>query len=251
VAEARGNPLALLELPRGVQPAQLAGGFELPDVLSVPRRIEDSFQRRSASLPAQTQRLLLLAAAEPTGDVALLWSAAAQLSIAGDAAEPAAVAGLLEIDTRVRFPHPLARSAVYRAATPPDQRLAHGALATATDPQVDPDRRAWHRAQSALGTDQEVAAELDRSAGRAPARGGSAAAATFRRRAVERTREPDGRATRALDAAQAKHEAGASEAATELLGVAAVGPLDTLHHSRLQLLRAQVAFHTRRGSDAP
>jgi len=251
VAEARGNPLALLELPLSARPAQLAGGFELPDVLSVPRRIEDSFQSRSDNLPAETQLLLLVAAAEPTGEAALLWRAAAQLGIAREAAAPAESAGLLEIDARVRFRHPLVRSAVYRAATPPDQRRAHGALADATDPESDPDRRAWHRAQAVLGTDEEVAAELERSAGRARARGGLAASAAFMEQAVSLTPEPALRASRALEAAHAKDEAGAPETALDLLAVAAGGPLDALQHARLELLRAQVTFHLEQGSDVP
>lgn len=251
VAEARGNPLALLELPRSALPAQLAGGFELPDALSVPRRVEDSFRARSGSLPADTQLFLLLAAAEPTGEIALLWRAAAHLGLTREVAAPAEAAGLLEIGTRVRFRHPLVRSAVYRAATPPDRRSVHGALAVATDPQVDPDRRAWHRAQSVLGTDEEAAAELERSAGRARARGGLAAAAAFLQHAAELTPAPAARASRALEAAHLKHDAGAPEAALELLTVASTGPLDALQHSRLGLLRAQIAFRRTRGSEAP
>ena len=251
VAEARGNPLALLELPRSMLPAQLAGGFELPDALSVPRRVEASFRDRSGSLPAETQSLLLVAAAEPTGENSLLWRAAAHLGLSREAAAPAEAAGLLEIGSRVRFRHPLVRSAVYRAATPPERRSAHGALAAATDPQVDPDRRAWHRAQSVLGTDEEAAAELERSAGRARARGGLAAAAAFLRHAAELSPEPAARAGRALDAAHATHDAGASEVAQELLTVASTGPLDALQHARLELLRAQIAFHLTRGSEVP
>ncbi len=251
VAEARGNPLALLELPRSVQPAALAGGFGRPDALSVPRRIEDSFRRRSANLPADTRRLLLVAAAEPVGDTALLWRAAEHLGVGADAATPAEAAGLLEFGTRVRFAHPLVRSAVYRAAGPADRRLAHRALAEATDPRLDPDRRAWHRAQATLGTDETVAAELERSAGRARARGGLAAAAAFLERATALTLEPADRARRALAAAYAKHEAGASDAASELLAVAAAGPLDALHRARIELLRAQIAFVLTRGNDVP
>lgn len=251
VAEARGNPLALLELPHSGQPAQLAGGFELPDALDVPRRIEDSFQRRSESLPAKTQQLLVVAAADPTGEVALLWRAAQHLGIAREAAAPAEMAGLLEIDARVRFRHPLVRSAVYQAATPPDRRRSHGALAAATDPKVHPDRRAWHRALSVLGTDEEAAADLERSAGRARARGGLAASAAFLQHAVELTPEPARFAARALEAAYAKHDAGALEAAQELLTVASTGPLDTLQHARLELLNAQLAFHLTRGSEVP
>lgn len=246
VAEARGNPLALLELPRGAKPAELAGGFELPDVASVPQRIEDVYQRRSGNLPDETQLLLLVAAAEPTGDAALLWRAADHLEVDREAAAPAEAAGLVEIGIRVRFRHPLVRSAVYRAATPPDRRRAHGALAAATDPQVDPDRRAWHRAQAVSGTDEEVAAELERSADRARARGGSAAAGAFLQRAAELTPGPARRAGRALEAAHVKHQAGASEAALELLAVAAAGPLDARDRARLQLLRARVDFQLTR-----
>jgi len=177
VAEARGNPLALLELSRSGSPADLAGGFELPAELDIPRRIEESYRIRSAGLPADTQQMLLVAAVDSTGDVALLWRATSNLGISPEAAGPAEVAGLLEIDTRVRFRHPLVRSAVYQAASPPDRRRAHGALATVIDRGSDPDRRAWHRAQSVSGTDEGVAAELESSAERARSRGGSAAAA--------------------------------------------------------------------------
>nr|WP_243851338.1 LuxR family transcriptional regulator [Modestobacter marinus] len=251
VAEARGNPLALLELPRNAQPAHLAGGFELPDGPDVPRRVEHSFQHRSGNLPAQTQLLLLVAASEPTGDAALLWRAAGQLGLHRDAAVPAEAAGLVEIGTRVRFRHPLVRSAVYQAANAPDRRRAHGALAEATDRQVDPDRRAWHRAQAVSGVDEEAAAALERSAGRAQARGGVAAAGAYLQHAAELTPEPPTRARRALEAAYAKHEAGASAVALELLSVAAAGPLDALQHARLQLLEAQVAFHLTHGSVVP
>ncbi|PYF98969.1 regulatory protein, luxR family [Georgenia satyanarayanai] len=252
VAEARGNPLALLELPRSAPAHQLAGGFDVPEVLSVPRRVEESFRRRSATLPADTQRLLLLAAADPTGDVALLWRGAAHLGIAADEASlPAEAAGLLEIGSRVRFRHPLVRSAVYRAATAPDQRRAHGALAVATDSRSDPDRRAWHRARAVLGTDEAAAAELERSAGRVRAHGGLAAAAAFLQLAAELTPDPAARATRALEAAHAKHDAGASDAALELVSMAASGPLDALQRARLELLRARIAFHQTRGSDMP
>jgi DNA-binding CsgD family transcriptional regulator len=251
VAEARGNPLALLELPKSVLAPQLAGGFELPNLLSVPRRVEDSFQERSGSLPADTQLLLLVAAADPTGDVALLWQAAAQLGIDREMMAPAETAGLVAIDTRVRFRHPLVRSAVYAAATPPDQRRAHNALAAVTDPRLDPDRRAWHRAQAVLGADEDAAAELEHTAGRARARGGLAAAAAFMEHAAKLTPDPTRRATRALEAAYAKHEAGAPEAAMALLAIAETGPLDALQRARLKLLRAQITFHLTRGSDVP
>ena len=251
VAEARGNPLALLELPRSAPPTLLAGGFELPDALSVPRRIEDSFRQRSKNLPNEAQLLLLLAAAEPTGDAALLWRAAEALGIKPESATPAETAGLLEIDTRVRFRHPLVRSAVYQDCTEPDRRRVHGALAAVTHPQSDPDRRAWHRARAVVGTDEEVAGELERSAGRARARGGLAAAAAFLQQAAELSPEPAQRAKRALEAAQAKHTAGASETALELLTIAAAGPLDALQRARLELLRAQMAFHLTRDREVP
>lgn len=251
VAEARGNPLALLELPRSASPAQLAGGFERPDALSVPHRIEDAFRRRSANLPAETRLLLVVAAADPTGEPALLWQAAERLGIDRGAAVPAETAGLLEIDTRVRFRHPLVRSAVFQAAAPPDQRRAHGALAEITDPEAEPDRRAWHRAQSVVGTDEDAAAGLERSAGRARARGGLGAAGAFLQRAAELTPDPAQRARRALDAAYAKHESGASEAALELLAVAAAGPLDARELARLELLRARIAFRLTRGREVP
>ncbi|GAA3223955.1 LuxR family transcriptional regulator [Pseudonocardia petroleophila] len=251
VAEARGNPLALLELPRGAPPAQLAGGFELPDVASVPRRVEEAFGRRAGSLPPDTRLLLVTAAAEPTGDVALLWRAVAHLGVAREAAAPAEAAGLVEFGTRVRFRHPLVRSAVYRAATLPDQRRAHGALAAVTDPQVDPDRRAWHRAQALTGPDEDAAAELEGSAGRARARGGLAAAAAFLQRAAGLTPDPARRASRALEAAHAKHDAGASETSLELLAVAAAGPPDALRDARIELLRAQIGFDRTRGNEVP
>ncbi len=171
VAETRGNPLALLELPRGLALVELAGGFGFPDTLPLAGQIEESFRRRVERLPSQTQQLLLLAVAEPTGDAALLWRASAFLGIGVGASAPAEADGLLEVEADVRFRHPLVRSAVYRTASLEDRRSVHRALAEATDGQVDPDRRAWHRAQATLEPDDEVAAELERSAGRAQARG--------------------------------------------------------------------------------
>ncbi len=249
VAEARGNPLALLELPRLAQLTELAGGFETADALNVPSRIEESFRRRSEGLPAETQMLLFVAAADPTGDATLLRGAAAQLNTPLEAVGPAEASGLLEIDTRVRFRHPLVRSAVYRAATPAQRRRAHRALAAATDPAVDPDRHAWHRANAVSGTDEEAALGLVRTAGRTRDRGGVAAAAAFLQHAAELTPDPVARARRALDAAHAKHDAGADEAARELLMVAEIGPLDELQRARVQLLHARIAFHMTQGPD--
>ncbi len=251
VAEARGNPLALMELPGSVQPAALAGGFATPHAQDVPRRLEESFSRRSKSLPAETQLLLLTAAAEPTGEPALLWRAADQLGIVREAVAPAEDAGLLELDTRVRFRHPLVRSAIYAAAAPSDRRRAHHALAAATDPQVDPDRHAWHRAQSVMSTDEEAALQLERAAGRAQARGGVAAAAAFLQRAAELTPEPEDRARRALRAAALKQEAGAWDAALQLLAVAESRPLAPLQDAQVKLVRAQIAFHRSLGRDVP
>jgi DNA-binding CsgD family transcriptional regulator len=251
VAETRGNPLALLELPRGMTPAELAGGFGLPDAAPLADRIEQSFLRRLQSVPPETQRLLLTAAAEPVGDVTLLWRAAERLGIGADRLAPAESAGLIELGARVRFRHPLVRSAIYGAAAQPDRREVHGALAAATDPDVDPDRRAWHRAQAAVGLDEGVAGELERSADRAQGRGGVAAAAAFLERAAELTPDPARRGARALAAAQAKLEAGAPEAAQALVATAELTPLDELQRARLQRLRAQIAFALRRGSDAP
>jgi DNA-binding CsgD family transcriptional regulator len=251
IAETRGNPLALLELPRGLTAAELAGGFGRPDARPLASRIEQSFLRRLQSLPMATQTLLLTAAAEPVGDVTLLWNAAERLRIGADAAAPAEAAGLIEIGARVRFRHPLVRAAAYRAATVPDRREAHRALAEATDPESDPDRRAWHRAHAAVGPDEEVAGELERSAARAQARGGVAAAAAFLERATELTADPARRGPRALAAAQAKLDAASPDNASALVATAELCPLDELDRARLVRLRAQIAFARRRGSDAP
>jgi len=251
VAEARGNPLALLELPHAFTPAEMAGGFGLPESAPLSGRIEQSFLRRVESLPAESQRLLLAAAAEPIGDVTVLWRAAEQLGIPTDAAAPAEAAGLIEIGARVRFRHPLVRSAIYHAASSDDRRAAHRALAEATDPEADPDRRAWHGSYAAAGLDEAVAGELERSAGRAQARGGVAAAAAFLERAAELTPDPADRGRRAGAAAQAMFDAGASDAALALLATAELTPLDELQRARLERLRAEIAFARTRGGDAP
>jgi DNA-binding CsgD family transcriptional regulator len=249
LAETRGNPLALLELPRGLSAAELAGGFGLPVALPLSGRIEEHFRRRLIGLPAPTRRLLLVAAAEPVGDPLRVWGAARRLGIGTDAA--AAAAGLAEFGARVRFRHPLVRSAVYRAASIQERQFVHAALAQATDRDLDPDRRAWHLAQAATGPDEDVAWELERSAGRAQGRGGLAAAAAFLEQAAGLTLEPGLRARRALAAARAKHQAGAPDAALGLLALAEAGPLDELQRARAQLLRGQIAFALSHGSDAP
>jgi DNA-binding CsgD family transcriptional regulator len=251
VAETRGNPLALLQLPRGLGPAELAGGFWLPDSRPLASRIEASFQRQFQSLPRETQRFLLTAAADPTGAMPVLWRAGELQGIPAEAAAPAQAAGLVELGARVRFGHPLVRSAVYQAAAPGDRREAHRALAEATDPEVDHDRRAWHRAHAAIGPDEAVACELEGSAGRAQARGGLAAAAAFLERAAAMSPDPTQRGERALAAAQAKVQAGAFDAAVQLLAMAEAVPLDEMQRARVDLVRAQLAFAASRGSDAP
>jgi DNA-binding CsgD family transcriptional regulator len=248
--EARGNPLALLELPHGLAAAQLAGGFALPDTSPLTSRIEFSFLARLEPLPPQTRQLLLAAAAEPTGDVPLLLRAAQRLGIASHAAAPAEAAGLIELGTTVRFRHPLLRSAIYGSARRSERQVVHAALADATDARLDPDRRAWHRAHAAPGAEEDVAAELEHSAGRARARGGLAAAAAFLERAAALTPDPAHRVGRAISAAQAKIQAGAFDAAADLLAMAEAGPLTELQEARVDLLRAQLAFLTNRGRDA-
>ena len=251
LAEVNGNPLALLELPRGLSPAQLAGGFGLVGAQAIPARIEQEFRQRLAALAGDARSLMLVAAAEPTGDPMLVWRAAERLGITSSTAVAAATDGLLEIRTRVRFRHPLVRSAVYSAASLAERQAAHLALAEVTDPFRDPDRRAWHRAAAAPGPDEEVAAELERSAGRARARGGMAAAAAFLQRAVELTAEPARQSGRALAAAQASLQAGAFDAAAELVTTAAAGPLDELQQAHADLLRGQIAFASSASGDAP
>jgi DNA-binding CsgD family transcriptional regulator len=251
VAETRGNPLALLELPRGLTAADLAGGFALPDAGSLPAQIESHYLGRLRELPEETQQVMLLAAADPIGDATLVLRAAAAIGIGEAALVPAEGEQLLEIRAHVRFRHPLVRSAVYRAASAADRRAAHAALADATDPEGDPDRRAWHRAHATTGFNAEVAEELIRSASTAERRGGIAAAAAFMERAVALTPDSSVRASRALSAAQAKFAAGDLDAAQALLAVADVGPLDQLGQAQVQHVRAEIAFDLRRGSDAP
>jgi DNA-binding CsgD family transcriptional regulator len=251
IVETGGNPLALLELPRGLTPGQLAGGFGLPAALPLSVGIEQSFRRRLARLPHETRRLVLMAAAEPVGDLALLWRAAQQNGIPETAAKAAEAEGLLTLDRAVVFRHPLVRSAVYGAAEANERREAHRALAEATDPQIDPDRRAWHRAQAASAPDEELAGELERSAARAQTRGGFAAAAAFLDRAAALTPAPVRRAQRALVAAQTTFRAGALDDALGLLSSTEIGALDELDRVRVELLRAQIAFVSTHGSRAP
>src|SRR5580693_313045 len=254
VAETGGNPLAMLELPRGLTAQELAGGFGFLDAVRLAGGIggiEESFRRRIEVLPKETCGLLLIAAAEPIGDPALVWEAASRLGISAEAAEPAVEAGLVEFAGRVRFRHPLVRSVVYASASSLEKRQVHGALAQATDAQQDPDRRAWHRAHAVAGPDHDVAADLQRSAARAQARGGLAAAAAFLERATMLTLDPAPRADRALAAAVAHVQAGAFDAAREMLSIAEAQSLNDFQHARIDVIRAELAFVESRGGDAP
>lgn len=251
IAESQGNPLALLELPRGFTPMELAGGFGL-STISLPQWIEESFRRQIATLPAVTRQVLLVAAAEPVGDPALVWRAVDQLGVGTDAATSLATAAdLVEFGSRVLFRHPLLRSAIYHAVSPEERQSVHRALAQVTDPVADPDRRAWHLAQAAAGRDELVAAELERCAGRAQARGGLAAAATFFQRAFEVTPDPTRRGQRALAAAEAMHQAGIPDAAFRLLSLAEASPLGEFQRAQADLLRARLSFTMDRSRDTP
>ena len=249
VAETHGNPLAILELPRGLAATQLPGGLGLLEAEALPRRIEESFLRQLDALPEDARLLLLLVSAEPADDPLLVWRAAERLGIESAAADE--TEGLLAIGERVTFLHPLVRSAVYRSASAQERRAVHRALAEVTDAEADADRRAWHLAAAASGPDEEVASELERSAGRAQARGGLAAAAAFLRSSVALTLDPERRTERALAAAQASLHAGAFDTALALLAAAEAGPLDELGRARVDLLHAEVAYAQNRGSDAP
>jgi len=249
IAETSGNPLALMELSQSMSPSERAGGFALPAVGDLPSKLEERYLRRVAGLPERTQRLMLLAAAEPLGDAALLWRAAERLCTDPGALVPASEAGLLEIDDRVRFHHPLVRSAVYGAAAPDERRRVHKALAEVSDPDLAADRRAWHRALAAVEADDAVAADLERAAGRAQSRGGLAAAAALLERATALTRDPALQAGRALAAAEASLQAGDFESTQRLLAMAESGPLDGLQNARAALLRGHAAVVSRYGDD--
>ena len=250
VAETRGNPLALLELPRGLSVTELSG-FGAGATTAATQGLEDSFRRRLAALPEPTRRLLLIAAAEPLGDPTLVWRAAALQGIGPEAAAAAAEAGLCETHAHVRFRHPLVRAGAYRGMPLEDRRRAHAAIAEATDAEADPDRRAWHLALAAAGPDEALARELERSAARAQARGGQPAAAAFLERAVDLTLDPALRAERALAAAEARFLAGSAEDALRLARVAEHGPLKPIHGVRIDVLRGRVAVIQRRAGDAP
>jgi DNA-binding CsgD family transcriptional regulator len=250
VSEARGNPLALLELPHESTPAKLAGGFGVLGTPSLLGELEEAFSERIGALPAPTRRLMALAAADPVGDPLTVWRAAERLGIPATAASPAAQDGLLEIDARVRFRHQLVRSGAYASISVAEQRELHRALAEVTDVRLDPDRRAWHRAQATPGTDEDVACELEHSAGRAQARGGLAAAAAFLERAATLTPQPTDRARRMLAAARAKHDSGALDESTTLLNTIQTGALDEREAAELLRLRGQIALDERHGTEA-
>jgi DNA-binding CsgD family transcriptional regulator len=250
VAETRGNPLALLELAQGLAPAKVAGGFGFARAVPLAATIEASFERQVDALPGDAQRLIQLAAADPVGDPVLLWNAAAHLGIAVNAATPAAEAGLVEFGARVQFRHPLVRSAAYRSASLQERHDIHRALAEETDPEVDPDRRAWHLGEAAPGPDEEVAAELERSASRAQARGGLAAAAAFLERAAVLTPAPEARARRILAAASAKREAGELDEVVTLMTAAEGGTLDERSAAEAERLRGGIAMDQGRFRDA-
>ncbi|MDX6552645.1 MAG: hypothetical protein QOH74_1133, partial [Gaiellales bacterium] len=252
LAEAQGNPLALLELPRELGAPELVFGGTSGRVgdTSLTARLERGFERQSASMPEASRVFLTLAAAEPVGDVALLWRAAERLGLGREAATVPEAAGLIQLSDHVQFRHPLVRSAVYRSALPSVRRHVHEALASVTDPEADPDRRAWHRARATLGPDEQVAAELQHCAGRAAEIGGLASAAAFLQTAATMTPDPAARAQRALEAAQAKAAAGLAADAEQLLLSAEAGPIDELGRARIDLVRASIAYNSNHGNDA-
>ncbi|WP_433364945.1 AAA family ATPase [Actinoplanes sp. CA-142083] len=253
VAETGGNPLAILELPRGLTPAELAFGFGGYSRAPLENRVEDGFRRRIAALPPETRTVLLAAAVEPVGDAVLLWRALDRLGVGARAAAPAERERLLEVGARVRFRHPLVRAAAWHSGEPAELRQVHAALAEVTDPAQDPDRRAWHRAQAVLGQDDEVAAELEGSADRARARGGWSAASAFLDRAASLTTDPARRGTLLVSAAEAAAYAGSYDRVTGFLSAAELAPLDGLRQTLVSRLRAQVDFalRTRREAFAP
>jgi DNA-binding CsgD family transcriptional regulator len=251
IVESRGNPLALVELPRDLTSSEIAGGFGVPAAAPLHAAIEESFERRVVALPDDARLLTLIAASDPTGDAALVWRAAGRLGILETAAHSAESSGLITFRPDVVFRHPLVRSAVYRNAGADERTVVHRALAEVTDAKTDPDRRAWHRAQATVIPDEAVAADLEGSAKRAQARGGFGAAAAFLERSAALTPEPARRASRALAAAQAKHQAGAIDGSVALLEMAEVGPLDEFQRAQAEVLRARIAFATNRGGDAP
>ncbi|MET9437227.1 AAA family ATPase [Streptomyces sp. NPDC006551] len=251
LAEAQGNPLALLELPRTISPGRAAGGFGLPQAVPLSRRIEKSFEQRLLPLPQATRTLLLIIAVEATGDATLVWAAADRMGVSVDALTAAEEAGLTAMDGTVRFHHPLVGSVVHHTASPAERRRVHEVLSQSMQEQVNEDRRAWHRAQAVLRPDEDVAADLERLASRAGARGGAAAAAAFLERSATLTPDAGKRAWRALSAARAANGAGDYVTAERLAVEGQTGPPDESRDAQADLIRAQVAFAQRRLRDAP
>lgn len=251
VAETHGNPLALVEWPRGLTLSELAGGFAMPTLMPFPSQLEEGFRRRLAELPALAQRFLTVASAEPTGDSVIVWRAASALGISPQDVAPAIDAGLAEIGVRIWFRHPMVRSAVYGAASQADRQAAHQRLADATDPDTDPDRRAWHQALGSPGPDEDIAEALERSADRAKARGGFAAAGALLERSVALSIDPSGRTQRILSASEAHLEAGSYDIAAGLLASAEAAVLDDAGRIRLELLKAAHSVSGGDVRDAP
>ncbi|MBW6439108.1 AAA family ATPase [Actinoplanes hulinensis] len=251
VAETKGNPLALLELSRGLTVTQMAGGFGLLHGDTLPGRIEQSFLARIEALSEQTRLLLLIAAAEPVGDPDLVWRAAGRLGVTPATALAGGTDGLLSFDVRVTFRHPLVRSAVYRSAREADRRAVHLALAEVTDREIDPDRRAWHLASASAAPDESVAAELELSAHRAQARGGLAAAAAFLQRSVALTVDNARRAERAVAAADASLRAGDLAAARTFVDIADRYADSEFLRARGHLVRSHITFAAGFNNEAP
>jgi DNA-binding CsgD family transcriptional regulator len=250
VSEARGNPLALIALSRGLTSLEFAGGFGMPPHSSLTKRIEDSFVRRIERLPRPAKLSLLVAALEPVGDRRLHQQAIETMGIDIEAIAPAIEDGLIKLGGQIEFLHPLVRSAVVAASSLDDRRAAHRALAANTNPAADPDRRAWHLAEATLGLDEDVADELVRSARRARARGGMAAGAAFHARSAELTPDPTMRSRRALMAAEDTFRAGGTTMALELLELADIALLDDHQRARAELVRAHASSTTSRGRGA-
>jgi DNA-binding CsgD family transcriptional regulator len=244
IREARGNPLALVELGGELAAGARLGDSSLEKPLPLGSKLEERFLRNVRGLPADTMTLLLVAAADPSGDHALLWRAAERLGIGPEAADLPDVARLVVFEPQVAFRHPLIRSAVYHGASSRARRRVHEALAAASDPRLDADRRAWHLALAAAGPDEEIAAELERSADRARGRGGWASGAAFLERSAALTPDPRRRAKRALAAAQAKLVAGDPVTARALLEQAVPWLDDRLAGARARRLEGEIRFGT-------
>jgi DNA-binding CsgD family transcriptional regulator len=218
VVETGGNPLALLELSPALTDAQLSGAEAMLAPIPVSARVERAFLARVDRLPEESQTLLLVAAADDTGELATVLRAAAQLGAVPEALDNAEQAGLAHVrGTRLELRHPLVRSAVYQAAPLSKRQAAHGAIASALDGEVDADRRAWHRAAASVEPDPSVVEELEQAAQRARRRSGFAAASLAFERAAALTPDEEHRARRLIAAAENAWFAGGAERALMLL----------------------------------